>query len=70
MNVMLCWHRPGRAAGRWMTCRHCGVAIEWCPCVLNYRNVNARCRICSGSGWVAIVRSQKAKFAEYIEEVS
>lgn len=42
---------------RFRVCRHCGDAIEDCPCV-EYRVVKggAGCA-CGGSGWVAIVRS-------------
>jgi hypothetical protein len=58
MNFVYCWHRPGRMVGNVRTCRHCGVAIEECPCV-EYRVVKggATCA-CEGSGWVAIVRSK------------
>lgn len=69
-----CWHRPGRVigntAGREITtCRFCGVAIEWCPCAGEfYRKVDPDCRLCGGSTWVATVRSERAKFAEYIAE--
>lgn len=67
MNV-LCWHRPGRMVRQTVTCRHCGVAIEMCPCVGPYlRSVDSDCRACHGGGWVSLVRGAVAKFREYVE---
>lgn len=66
---MLCWHRPGVVRGVWVTCRHCGVAIERCPCAGEYeRKVNSDCVMCGGSTWVSFVRSAKAMFASYLED--
>lgn len=62
----MCWHRAGRIVGRWLTCRHCGVAIEECPCVSYHRVVDESCWCCFGSGYVAIVRSYRAKLRELI----
>jgi hypothetical protein len=62
---MLCWHRL-RLRGRLQTCAHCGVQIEECPCV-NWRVPDGSCRCCGGSGWVAVVRGQLAKFREYAD---
>jgi hypothetical protein len=65
-----CWHRPGRTRNGVMTCRHCGVAIQWCPCAQSgspYRSVDHGCRCCQGSQFVAVVRSERSKFAEALE---
>lgn len=52
---MKCWHRPGKALFRWVFCRHCGVLIQWCPCVgPHFRSVDDDCRMCHGSMWVAV----------------
>jgi hypothetical protein len=65
-----CWHRPGKLTRSGIvTCRNCGVAIEWCPCVgPHFRSVDHDCSACRGSMWVAIQRGRAAKFREYIEE--
>lgn len=61
MIILDCWHRPGvirhfrRIALR--TCRTCGVPVEECPCD-RWRVPDDKCPICSGSGWVAVVRSR------------
>lgn len=60
---MKCWHRL-RQRGRHSLCRFCGVQIEECPCV-TWRVPNGKCELCSGSGWLATVRSEKARFSEY-----
>ncbi len=61
MNFAYCWHRPGRVLrGEIRQCRHCGVAIEECPCVVLQRNVMPGCTACEGSGWVGILRSKSA----------
>lgn len=68
MITFRCWHRPGHRRGEYTTCRYCGVAIEWCPCAGEYfRKVDPDCSLCAGSTWISIVRSERAKFAEYIE---
>ena len=61
-----CWHRPGPLKHGVRICRHCGVAIEPCPCVdqFTFRKLDDRCTICNGSGWVAIVRGRNEKFQE------
>lgn len=65
---MNCFHRPGRIIGHTVTCRRCGVAIEYCPCVgPHFRSVDDHCHACNGSMWVAIVRSAATKFREYLE---
>lgn len=64
--MILCWHRL-MIRGKHQVCRHCGVAVEECPCVSGYRSPKDGCRCCSGSGWVAIVRGQIEKFIEYVE---
>lgn len=61
----LCWHRP-KPHGKISVCRSCGVAVEECPCVTWSRSVNADCLLCSGSGWIATVRSEIARFKEYV----
>jgi hypothetical protein len=67
--VIYCWHRPGRIIGRAMTCRHCGVAIDWCPCIgIHFRSVDDGCGACLGSMWVAIVRSRREKLSAYIKD--
>jgi hypothetical protein len=68
---MMCWHRPGRTlASKTVVCRHCGVAIEYCPCVDDtYRKCNRNCSACGGSMWVAIVRGWRAAIATIISEV-
>lgn len=66
--TMRCWHRPGPPRGAWVKCRHCGVAIEECPCVKLHRAPDPNCRACDGSMWVSIVRSERQKFAEYVGE--
>lgn len=65
MSNMLCWHR-GRARGRGHVCRHCGVALEECPCAI-HRQPGDDCSYCQGSGWVAVVRGQVQMFRDYIE---
>jgi excinuclease UvrABC ATPase subunit len=64
MFGLLCWHR-GRQSGKHILCIHCGVAVEECPCV-SWRVPDGSCRACSGSGYVAIVRGNVAKFTEYV----
>lgn len=66
---MNCWHRPGpySPSGTYVTCRHCGVAIEFCPCVgPTYRSVDDDCPACRGSMWVAVVRGRAQKFRDYL----
>lgn len=65
----MCWHRPGRKTKSGIiTCRHCGVAIEGCPCEGQwYRSANPDCPCCFGSAWLAIVRGKMAKMAEAFE---
>lgn len=66
---MNCWHQAGRQTRRGVvTCRHCGVAIEYCPCTgETFRHVDHNCRYCHGSMWVAIVRGPRAAFQAYCE---
>jgi hypothetical protein len=54
--------------GERVTCRHCGVLIEQCPCVKLFRSVDDECRCCNGSMWVAVVRGRIAKFAEFLAD--
>ena len=62
---MTCFHRPGRMRGAIVTCRYCGVAIEYCPCTGDHwRRVDPDCPGCGGSMWVAIVRGWRAKLAD------
>lgn len=63
---MLCWHRL-RIRGRHHVCKYCGVLVEQCPCVVNFRVADGGCPCCDGSGWVAVVRGKIAKFLEYME---
>lgn len=64
---MICWHRPGKMVRNCLTCRHCGVAIEECPCMpVTARKVDDNCPACLGSGFVAIVRTRYAKYREEI----
>lgn len=61
MNFFACWHRPGPVIrGDVHKCRHCGVAIEECPCV-EYRisKLGSNCPACEGSHWVGIIRSKR-----------
>jgi hypothetical protein len=64
-----CWHRPGPIKSGTVTCRYCYIGIDRCPCTnsFTWRQIDDHCRCCGGSGWVGIVRSQQAKFREYIE---
>jgi hypothetical protein len=65
-----CWHRPGRMSpsGAYVTCRHCGVLIDWCPCVgPHYRSVDVGCTACHGSMWVAVVRGRGDVFRERLQ---
>lgn len=64
MYGLLCWHR-GKTSGKHLLCVHCGVAVEECPCV-TWRVPDADCRLCDGSGFVAVVRGRLAKFREYL----
>lgn len=66
----ICWHRPGRQTRSGSrTCRHCGIWIEYCPCVGDYfRKVDDDCLYCCGSGWVAVVRSAAAMARELLEQ--
>lgn len=69
--MMLCWHQPGRMSlsGKLVTCRHCGVAIEYCPCVgPTFRSLNHDCTLCLGSMWVAVVRGWRLQFRAYLED--
>lgn len=61
---MRCWHRL-RIHGKHSVCQHCGVLIEECPCVA-WRVPDGECEACGGSGWVAVVRGNAEKFAEYL----
>jgi len=63
---VLCWHRLVIRRRRNL-CQHCGVEIEECPCV-TFRVPNGKCELCLGSGWLAVVRSNAAKFLEYIDD--
>lgn len=68
MTTVLCWHRAGRTIGHTVTCRHCGVAIEYCPCVgPHFRSVDTDCDLFNGSMWIAIVRGAAEKFLEYFD---
>lgn len=58
VNIPYCWHRPGRAFRQYRLCRHCGIAIEECPCVDWGRSPGQHCSACEGSGWVSVVRSR------------
>jgi hypothetical protein len=65
MNLgQLCWHRLVIRKLR-NVCEHCGVEIEECPCV-RWRVPDGKCPYCMGSGWVAILRSNREKFEEYL----
>ena len=69
MQYIHCWHRPGRVTRSGVvTCRYCGVAIDWCSCVntFTFRNAIPDCDICEGSWWVAVIRGQRDKFAEFV----
>jgi hypothetical protein len=68
MSRSLCWHRMVIRKGR-MVCKHCFVEVSECPCV-SFRQPDGKCPICIGSGWVANLRGQVAKFLEYLETVS
>jgi hypothetical protein len=63
-----CWHRPGPyTRNHNVTCRHCGVIIEYCPCVNEtFRKCDPNCRCCRGSMWVAVARSRTQKLREYV----
>lgn len=63
-----CWHRPGRLTRSGaVTCRHCAVAVEECPCVdETHRKVNSQCEACFGGGWVAIVKGWRTKLRELV----
>lgn len=66
--MQFCWHRPGKMVRSTVTCRTCGVAIDWCPCVgPHFRSVDDHCKACGGSMWVAIVRGRIGKFRELLE---
>jgi hypothetical protein len=65
VDYVACWHR-GRKRKNGHVCVNCGVACEECPCAC-YRAPQGACTACNGSGWVAIVRGNVAKFREYIE---
>lgn len=67
MNYFVCWHRPGRVIPNkgWL-CRHCGVAIEECPCEPRKRR-EPPCPCCDGSKWVAIVRSRRDATAQALD---
>lgn len=65
MNFTYCWHRPGRLTRSGVRlCRHCGVGIEDCPCVIWRQAGSKDCEACEGSGWVGIVRSKAASVAQ------
>lgn len=59
-----CWHRLVIRKGR-NVCRFCGVEIETCPCEA-YRVPDGKCDLCQGSGWLALLRSSREKFLEYM----
>jgi hypothetical protein len=61
--VILCWHRLVIRRGR-QVCKHCGVEIEACPCAI-WRDPDAHCEFCCGSGYLSTVRGKIAKFREY-----
>lgn len=65
---MICWHLPGRQIRpEVLACRHCGVAIEECPCVpVLAHKVYENFPTCLGSGFVAILRSRYTKYREAI----
>ncbi len=83
MNFFACWHRSGRVllAEVWRSgevvrpeiraCRHCGVAIEECPCV-QYRvsKLGSNCPACEGSGWVGILRSKRETIKQALDLVA
>lgn len=62
--MIKCWHRL-RIRGKHHVYRHCGVAIEPCPCVTWMRSPDSHCPLCEGSGYLATVRSENARFTEY-----
>lgn len=62
-DSVLCWHRPLPRKGKHV-CVNCGVSIEPCPCD-QWRQADANCPACMGSGWVSLVRGKIAKFKEY-----
>jgi hypothetical protein len=68
---MICWHRPSKQIrSSYVTCRHCGVVIEECPCVpAGARKVDDKCPACLGSGYVAFVRSRYARYREALLEL-
>lgn len=65
MSGYLCWHR-GRKHRIGFVCRNCGVEVSECPCAF-FRAPQGSCPWCQGSGFVAVVRGQVAKFREYLE---
>ena len=64
MSDCVCWHRLVIRKNR-NVCMHCGVEITECPCVEN-RSPAGKCDLCMGSGWLALLRSNRAKFEEYL----
>jgi len=62
---MLCWHRPVIRKNRFL-CERCDMEIVECPCVSYHRAPDDDCDLCMGSGWLAVVRSNKEKFEEYL----
>jgi hypothetical protein len=65
--IPYCFHRPGPMRGNFRTCRHCRVAIDECPCVTWHRNTEKGCRLCEGSGWLGIIRSNHAMLAQMLD---
>lgn len=55
--------------GRFVMCRHCDIAIEYCPCTAPYfRRVDKDCQYCHGSMWVGMIRSAKGIIARIFED--
>lgn len=61
---MRCWHRLRILRGRFNVCNNCGIGIEECPCV-SCRVPKGDCLMCLGSGWLASIRSEVARFKEF-----
>lgn len=64
-----CFHRPGIVTRQGtVTCRNCGVAIEYCPCLDLYgRKCDPDCHACLSSMWVSIVRGRRSKIREVLQ---
>lgn len=68
VNYFYCWHKAGRQTrGGIVTCRHCGIGVEECPCLTWSRSPNDECPMCEGSGWVAMVRSRRATLVQILD---